>query len=63
MNDRRVRGLSGATILTLVVCVFILLWFTNQFDQKEEEITWKEFEELAVDICMIRAIRSDWKTA
>ncbi len=46
MNDRKVRGLSGATILTLVVFLFVILWLTNQFDQKEEEINWKEFEEL-----------------
>ncbi len=26
-----------------------MLWFTNQFDQKDEEITWKEFEKLAAD--------------
>ncbi len=45
MNDKKVRGLSGATILTFVV----MLWFTNQFDQKDEEITWKEFEKLAAD--------------
>lgn len=46
MNDRKVRGLSGATILTFVVFLFVMLWITNQFDQKEEEINWKEFEEL-----------------
>ena len=46
MNDKKVRGLSGATILTFVVFLFVMLWFTNQFDQKEEEINWKEFEEL-----------------
>jgi len=46
LNDRKVRGLSGATILTLVVFLFVILWLTNQFDQKEEEINWKEFEEL-----------------
>ena len=43
------RGLSGATILTFVVFLFVMLWFTNQFDQKDEEITWKEFEKLATD--------------
>ena len=42
------RGLSGATILTFVVFLFVMLWFTNQFDQKDEEITWKDFEELVV---------------
>jgi cell division protease FtsH len=46
LNDRKVRGLSGATVLTLVVFLFVILWLTNQFDQKEEEINWKEFEEL-----------------
>ncbi|MCI8667167.1 MAG: ATP-dependent zinc metalloprotease FtsH [Dorea sp.] len=46
MNDRKVRGLSGATVLTLVIFLFVILWLTNQFDQKDEEINWKEFEEL-----------------
>jgi len=49
LNDKKVRGLSGATILTFVVFLFVMLWFTNQFDQKDEEITWKEFEKLATD--------------
>ena len=49
MNDRKVRGLSGATVLTLVIFLFAILWLTNQFDQKEEEINWKEFEELVTD--------------
>lgn len=47
MNDKKVRGLSGATLLTFVVFLFVMLWFTNQLDQKEEEITWKEFEEIS----------------
>jgi cell division protease FtsH len=46
LNDRKVRGLSGATVLTLVIFLFVILWLTNQFDQKDEEINWKEFEEL-----------------
>ena len=41
-------GLSGATVLTFVVFLFVMLWLTNQFDQKDEELTWKEFEELVV---------------
>lgn len=47
MNDKKVRGLSGATLLTFVIFLFVMLWFTNQLDQKEEEITWKEFEEIS----------------
>ena len=48
MNDKKTRGLSGATVLILVVFLFAALWFTNQFDQKDKELTWKEFEKLIV---------------
>ena len=46
MNDKKTRGLSGATVLIFVVFLFAALWFTNQFDQKDKELTWKEFEKL-----------------
>ena len=48
MNDKKTRGLSGATVLIFVVFLFAALWFTNQFDQKGKELTWKEFEKLIV---------------
>lgn len=48
MNDKKTRGLSGATVLIFVVFLFAALWFTNQFDQKDKELTWKEFEKLIV---------------
>lgn len=44
MNEKKGRGLSGATLLIFVVFLFAALWFTNQFDQKEKELTWKEFQ-------------------
>ena len=48
MNDKRTRGLSGATVLMFVVFLFAAFWFTNQVDQKEKEISWKQFERLVV---------------
>lgn len=48
MNDKKTRGLSGAMVLIFVVFLFAALWFTNQFDQKDKELTWKEFEKLIV---------------
>ncbi|BDF32060.1 MULTISPECIES: ATP-dependent zinc metalloprotease FtsH [Extibacter] len=44
MNEKKGRGLSGVTLLIFVVFLFAALWFTNQFDQKEKELTWKEFQ-------------------
>ncbi len=35
-------------MLIFVVFLFAALWFTNQFDQKDKELTWKEFEKLIV---------------
>lgn len=47
MNEKKNRGLSGATLLLVVVVLFAALWFTNQIDQREKEITYREFTELA----------------
>ena len=49
MNDKKTRGLNGLTFLFFVLFLFIALWFTNQFEQKENEVTWKEFQELVVN--------------
>ena len=34
------------TLLIFVVFLFAALWFTNQFDQKEKELTWKQFQKV-----------------
>ena len=46
MNNKKARGLNGAVLLVFVVFLFAALWFTNQFDQREKEISWKEFQQL-----------------
>ena len=46
MNNKKARGLNGAVFLVFVVFLFAALWFTNQFDQREKEISWKKFQQL-----------------
>ena len=42
MNDKRGRGLSGATLLVCVILLFAALWFTNQIDQRDKQITYQD---------------------
>ena len=46
MKDGKNRGISGITLLIFILFVFGVLWFTNQFDQREREITWEDFTKL-----------------
>ena len=46
MKDGKNRGISGITLLICILFVFGVLWFTNQFDQREREITWEDFTKL-----------------
>ena len=46
MNNRRTRGISGASMFTVVLMIFVILWVTNQFDAREKMVSWQEFETL-----------------
>ena len=46
MNTKHNRGIGGGTLLIFVVALFALFWFTNRYEQREDEITWREFERL-----------------
>lgn len=46
MNDKRGRGISGITLLVFVALLFAALWFTNQIDQRDKQITYQQFEKL-----------------
>ncbi|MGN1167391.1 MAG: ATP-dependent zinc metalloprotease FtsH [Lachnospiraceae bacterium] len=45
MNEKR-RGISGISVLIFVLFLFGALWFTNQMDRRESELTWTEFEQI-----------------
>lgn len=44
MNNKKTRGLSGATFLIFIALLFAALWFTNQAQQKGREYTYQEFQ-------------------
>ncbi len=46
MNERRSRGISGVSVLVFILFLFGALWFTNQMDQRDSEINWKQFESI-----------------
>ena len=48
MNQRKSNGVNGFTLLAFVIFLFTSLWLTNQFDEKENQLTWAEFENVIV---------------
>ena len=46
MNNRRTKGVSGLTLLIVAVLLFAVLWYTSQFEERDRELTWDEFQTL-----------------
>ncbi len=46
MNDRKARGINGFAFLFFVIFLFVSLWLTSRFEQRENQITWSQFETL-----------------
>lgn len=46
MNERRTRGIGGVSVLIFILFLFGALWFTNQMNQRDSELNWKEFEQV-----------------
>ena len=42
-NDRKGRGLSGATIISFVVILVVVLWMANQLQMHQQEMTYTSF--------------------
>ena len=42
-NDRKSRGLSGATIISFVVILVVVLWMANQLQMHQQEMTYTYF--------------------
>lgn len=49
MNEKRSRGISGVSVLIFILLLFGALWFTNQIDQRDSELNWREFEEVIAE--------------
>ena len=48
MNQRKGGGVNGFTLLAFVIFLFTSFWITNQFDEKENQLTRAEFENVVV---------------
>ena len=42
-NERKSRGLSGATIISFVVILVVVLWMANQLQMHQQEMTYTSF--------------------
>ena len=62
MNQGRNGGVNGFTLLAFVIFLFASLWFTNQFDQRENQLTWVEFEKVIVSTDVVEVQVSQNKT-
>lgn len=45
MNDKRYKGISGATVVVFIAVIFFVLWMTNQVQLRGQEMTFTQFEE------------------
>ena len=47
MENRKNRGLGGATFIMFLVIVFMVFWFTNQAQNRQREYSYQEYQKAA----------------
>jgi len=62
VNQKRNGGVNGFTLLAFVIFLFTSLWLTNQFDERENQLTWSEFEKVIVSNDVKEVLVSQNKT-
>lgn len=62
MNQKKSGGVNGFTLLAFVIFLFTSLWLTNQFGEKENQLTWSEFEKVIVSNNVNEVLVSQNKT-
>lgn len=45
MNDKKYKGISGATVVVFIAVIFFVLWMTNRVQMRGQEITFTQFEQ------------------
>lgn len=45
MNDKKYKGISGATVVVFIVVIFFVLWMTSRVQMRGQEITFTQFEQ------------------
>ncbi len=45
MNDKKYKGISGATVVVFIAVIFFVLWTTSRVQMRGQEITFTQFEQ------------------
>ena len=45
MNDKKYKGISGATVVVFIAVIFFVLWMTSRVQMLGQEITFTQFEQ------------------
>ena len=45
MNDKKYKGISGATVVGFIAVIFFVLWMTSRVQMRGQEITFTQFEQ------------------
>lgn len=45
MNDKKYKGISGATVVVFIAVIFFVLWMTSRVQMRGQEITFTQFEQ------------------
>lgn len=45
MNDKKYKGISGATVVVFIAVIFFVLWMTGRVQMRGQEITFTQFEQ------------------
>lgn len=61
-NDKKYRGMSGATFLTFLIVVFFALWLTSRMQVQKQEITYTQFLQEVEDGNVIDVVINQNKT-
>jgi cell division protease FtsH len=45
LNDKKYKGISGATVVVFIAVIFFVLWMTSRVQMRGQEITFTQFEQ------------------
>ena len=45
MNDKKYKGISGATVVVFIAVIFFVLWMTSRVQMRGQEMTFTQFEQ------------------
>lgn len=62
MNDKKYKGISGATVVVFIAVIFFVLWMTSRVQMRGQEITFTQFEQEIKDDNVTEVVINQNKT-